>query len=104
MMTTQLSRETVTLESLGPVDISYIYVPIDDFARRATLRPSPGYYEVAVLWGEDDNGDQRHCYIVDSNLVNREQSDQLAEWLSDPTHLAQFMYHMLTHVRRYEWE
>jgi len=100
MMTQQLQRETVTLESIGPVDISEIFVPVDDFCHRATLRPSPGYHELAILWGDD----QRHCYIVDSNYVDREPTQALFEWLTDATHLAQFMHHMFVHVNRYEWE
>ena len=100
MMTTQLQRETVTLESIGPVDISEIFVPVDDFAHRATLRPKGGYHEIAILWGDD----QRHCYIVDSNLTDREPADALFEWLSDATHLAKFMVHMFHTAHTYEWE
>jgi hypothetical protein len=99
MMTSQITRETVTLESIGAVDISHIYVPIDDFAHRATRRPSPGYHEVAILWGAE-----RHCYIVDSNLTDETAASQLAEWLSDAPHLAQFMVHMFATVKPYEWE
>lgn len=100
MLTEQLQRETVTLETIGAVDISQIFVPVDDFAHRATGRPAPGYFEVAILWGDAE----RHCYIVDSNLVDREPTDALVEWLSDATHLAQFMHHMFVHARPYEWE
>src|SRR5688500_10511124 len=103
MMTEQLARETVVLESLGPVEISQIFVPVDDFGHRATGRPNGGYYEVAILWGENAYGG-KHCYIVDSNLVDREPTDALVEWLSEAAHLAKFMVHMFHIAPSYEYE
>lgn len=102
MMTQQIARETVKLESIGPVDVSEIFIPVDSFGASATGRPSPGYYEVAVLWGQDDDYGLSHCSIVDSNFRERGPADQLYETLTDATQLARYMHHVLAHPN--EWD
>jgi hypothetical protein len=101
-MTTKINSANVMLESVGTVEVSEIFVPMSSVNGAATGRPSPGYYEVAVLWGTVGHHDLQHCWIVDSNLTERGPADRLFEQLCDERQLADLMLHVVRNPNQWD--